>query len=148
MAELSQNKGFRRLSGTWGTLHIDGELIFECEGVEANIEIQRSDVYVNNNLDSKANGLAGTGSITIKHVYTRGVKKYLDVLKAGRDPRFLLSSALSDPDAVGGQKERVNIGNCWVNNLPVTNFTKGEVVEKTYDFGFTPNDVDIAEGVY
>lgn len=145
---INDNRGFRRISGTWGSLHIDGELIFECEGVEAFVEVQRGDVYVGNNVDSKANGLAGSGTMTIKHVYTRGVKKYLDVLKEGRDPRFLMSVALEDPDAVGGQKERINIGNCWINNLPLSNFTKGEVVEKSYEFGFTPNDVDIAEGIY
>lgn len=148
MERLSQNRGFRRISGAWGNLHIDGELIFEAENVEATIEAQRGDVFVGNNVDSKISALAGTGSFTIKHVYTRGIKKYLDVLKAGRDPRFVASIALEDPDAVGGQIERINIGNCWINSLPLANFSKSEVVEKQFEFGFTPNDVDIAEGIY
>lgn len=148
MERLSQNRGFRRISGAWGNLHIDGELIFEAESVEATIEAQRGDVFVGNNVDSKITGLAGSGTLTIKHVYTRGIQKYLDVLKAGRDPRFVASIALEDPDAVGGQIERINIGNCWINSLPLSNFSKSEVVEKQFDFGFTPNDVDVAEGIY
>lgn len=148
MERLSQNRGFRRISGAWGNLHIDGELIFEAESVEATIEAQRGDVFVGNNVDSKITGLAGSGTLTIKHVYTRGIQKYLDVLKAGRDPRFVASIALEDPDAVGGQIERINIGNCWINSLPLSNFSKSEVVEKQFEFGFTPNDVDVAEGIY
>lgn len=148
MADLSQNRGFRRIAGCWGNLHIDGELIFEVENFEAKIEAQRGDVYVGNNVDSKITGLAGSGSFTIKHVYTRGIEKYLSVLKQGRDPRFVASVALEDPDAVGGQIERINIGNCWITTLPLSNFDKSEVVEKEYEFGFTPNDVDVAEGIY
>lgn len=148
MADLSQNRGFRRIAGCWGNLHIDGELIFEVENFEAKIEAQRGDVYVGNNVDSKITGLAGSGSFTIKHVYTRGIEKYLSVLKQGRDPRFVASVALEDPDSVRGQIERINIGNCWITTLPLSNFDKSEVVEKEYEFGFTPNDVDIAEGIY
>jgi len=144
----NENRGFRRIAGAWGTLHIDGEEIFECENVEANIEPQRGDVLVMNNVDSKITGLAGSGSFTCKHVYTRGIDKLLPKLKEGHDPRFVLSIALNDPDAVGGQKERINIGNVWINNLPLANFNRSEVVEKTYEFGFTPNDVEIAEGIY
>ena len=148
MADISQNRGYRRIAGAWGNLHIDGELIFEVEQFEANIEPQRGDVLVGNNVDSKITGLAGSGSFTIKHVYTRGIKKYLDVLKEGRDPRFMASVDFADPDAVGGQKERVNIGNCWINTLPLSNFSRSEVVEKQFEFGFTPNDADFAEGIY
>lgn len=144
----NENRGYRRIAGAWGTLHIDGEEVFEVESVEANVEAQRGDVLVMNNVDSKVTGLAGSGSFVCKHVYTRGVQKLMDKFKEGHDPRFVLSIALNDPDAVGGQKERINIGNVWVSNLPLANFNRSEVVEKTYEFGFTPNDVEIAEGIY
>lgn len=145
MAEYNTNRGFTRIAGAWGTVHIDGEDIFEVEQVETNVEIQRGEIQIVNNVDSKVTGLAGSGSLVIKHVYTRRVEKYLTELQKGHDPRFVLSLALNDPDAVGGQKERVNIGNVWFNNLPVFNFTRSEVVEKTFEFGFTPGDVEYAE---
>lgn len=144
----NENRGYRRIAGAWGTLHIDGEDIFEVESVEATIEVQRGDVLVGNNVDSKITGLAGSGSFTVKHVYTRGIERALSKLKEGHDPRFVMSIAFNDPDAVGGQKERINIGNVWINNLPLSNFNRSEVVEKTYEFGFTPNDAEIAEGIY
>lgn len=148
MADLGQNRGYRRIAGAWGNLHIDGELIFEVEQFEATVEANRGDVLIGNNVDSKVTGLTGSGSFTIKHVYTRGVQKYLDVLKAGKDPRFVASVSLNDPDAVGGQIERINIGNCWINKLPLSNFSRSEVVEKQFEFGFTPNDAEFAEGIY
>lgn len=148
MTEVNQNRGFRRIAGAWGTLHIDGEAIFEVVSFEASVEAQRGDVQIGINVDSKVTGLAGSGQFVVKHVYTRGVKKYLEALQEGHDPRFLSSVCLDDPDAVGGQVERINIGNCWINNLPLSNFDAAEVVEKTYEFGFTPGDVEIAEGIY
>lgn len=145
---MTENRGFRSIAGAWGTLHLDGEAIFEVVSVEANVEVQRADVQIGINVDSKMTGLAGSGQFVVKHVYTRGVEKYLSALKAGHDPRFLASVCLDDPDAVGGQVERINIGNCWINNLPLTNFDKAEVVEKTFEFGFTPSDAEVAEGIY
>ena len=126
---MTENRGFRRIAGAWGTLHIDGEAIFEVVSFEASVEVQRGDVQIGINVDSKMTGLAGSGQFVVKHVYTRGIEKYLSAVKAGRDPRFLASVCLDDPDSVGGQLERINIGNYWINNLPLTNFHMAEVVE-------------------
>lgn len=143
-----ENRGFRRISGAWGTLHLDGVPVFEVDSFEAVIEFQRSDVQIGIDIDSKLIGAAGSGNYVCKHVYSRGIAKVLSALKEGKDLRFTASVALNDPDAIRGQRERVNIGNMWVNNLPLTNFTRAEIVEKTYEFGFTPTDSDLAEGIY
>lgn len=140
----NDNRGNRRIAGAWGTVHINGEEIFEVESVDTNIEIQRGEIQIVNNVDSKVTGMAGSGTLVIKHVYTR-FYDYLSQLQQGHDPRFVMSLAYNDPDAVGGQKERVNIGNVWFNNLPIFNFTRSEVVEKSFEFGFTPGDVEFAE---
>lgn len=142
------NRGFHRIAGAWGTLHLDGEPIFEVENFTADIESQRGEVQVGLDMDSKLTGLTGSGSFTVKQVYSRATQTLLDAYKEGKDIRFTASVALNDPDAVGGQRERVNIGNMWINNLNLINFTRAEVVEKTYDFGFTPTDSDLAEGIY
>lgn len=145
---MSENRGYRRIAGAWGSLYIDGVDVFEVESVEATIEVQRGDVLVGNDVDSKITGLAGSGSFVMKHVYTRGIEKAISKLKDGHDPRFMMSVTLADPDAVGGQREQINIGNVWINNLPLSNFNRSEVVEKTFEFGFTPGDVEVAEGIY
>ncbi|NLY09365.1 MAG: terminase [Tissierellia bacterium] len=144
----NENKGMRRIAGAWGTLHWDGEAVFEVEECSADIEVERGDVMVGIDVDSKMTGLKGSGSFKVQHVYTRGVKKLLDAYKKGHDPRSVLSLALNDPDAVGGQRERVNLGNVWFNKFQVAGFTKPEIVGREFEFGFTPTDSDIAEGIY
>ena len=117
LGNTPDNRGFRRVSGGWGTMYMDGLEIFECTEVSAEIEVQRSDVLVGNNVDSKITGLAGSGSFTLGHVYTRHINNALTQLKEGHDPRFTMSIVLDDPDAVGGQREQIDIGNVWINNL-------------------------------
>ena len=67
--------------------------------------------------------------------------------KNGHDPRATLVGLLDDPDAVDGQKERVSIDNVFFNELALMNFKKGEVVEKEFPFGFTPEDAKFIETV-
>lgn len=141
-------KGHRVLSGAHGTLHWDGELIFEVKSVNAEITFNREEVPFGLDVDSKMTAVAGSGEFTVMHVYSRGIKKLLDAIKRGEDPRSTLSVAIKDPDAVGKQIERVNLANVWINKLNLANFSRGEYVEKTFEFGFTPSDSDLAEGIY
>lgn len=148
MAELNENRGYRRIAGGWGTLHWDGEPVFEVTECNADVELQRGDVQINLDLDSKVTATKGSGSFKVQHVYTRGLKKLTDEYKKGHDPRSVLSIAMNDPDAVGGQRERVNLGNVWFDKITLAGFTKTEIVERTFEFGFTLSDSDIAEGIY
>lgn len=148
MAELNENRGYHRIAGGWGTLHWDGEPVFEVTECNADVELQRGDVQIGLDLDSKVTATKGSGSFKVKHVYTRGLKKLTDEYKKGHDPRSVLSIAMNDPDAVGGQRERVNLGNVWFDKITLAGFTKTEIVERTFEFGFTLSDSDIAEGIY
>ncbi|MDO5096501.1 MAG: phage tail tube protein [Peptostreptococcaceae bacterium] len=141
-------RGNRVLSGAHGTLHWDGELIFEVKSVNADINFNREDVAFGLDMDSKMTAVSGSGEFVVSHVYSRGIKKLLDAIKKGEDPRASLSVAIKDPDAVGKQIERVNIANVWFNKMTLANFTRGEYIEKTFEFGFTPSDSDLAEGIY
>lgn len=141
-------KGMRVLSGAHGTLHWDGELIFEVKSVNAEVTINREDVLFGMDVDSKMTSTQGAGEFTVYHVYTKGIKKLMDAIKRGEDPRATLSVAIKDPDAVGKQIERVNLGNVWFNKMTLANFTRGEYVEKSFEFGFTVSDSDLPEGIY
>ena len=141
-------RGNRVLSGAFGTLHWDGELIFEVKGVNADVDVRREEVPFGLDIDSKMTGLAGSGEFTVMHVYTRGVKKLQEALIKGEDVRSTLTCSNKDPDAVGKQIEVVHLANVWFNKYTLANFTRGEYVEKTFEFGFTPSDSDIPEGIY
>ena len=140
--------GQRVLAGAFGTMHWDGEMIFEVKELTADIEIRREEVTFGLDVDSKMTGIAGSGEFRVQHVYTRGVKKLLDALRKGEDIRCTITSSIKDPDAVGKQIEVVHLSNVWFNKFTIANFLRGEYIEKTYEFGFTPSDSDIAEGIY
>ena len=140
-------EGHRVLAGAWGTLHWDGESIAEVEKVEATIKINREDVIVGLDKDNKMTSVEGEGSFAIYHVYTRGVAKLLDAIKKGQDSRGTISAAINDPDATGGQRERVNLNNVAFNELPLVSWTKGELGKKEYSFTFTPTDTQISEAI-
>lgn len=143
----TQFSGKRVVTGTQGRAFWDGAPVLEVTGVTVDVELERSDVYVGMDKDSKLNGITGRITFSIDGVYSRS-KALLDELKKGKDPRIMLSFVLDDPDAMGGQNERVNIANCWFNSFPLTGFTKGEHVKREFELGFrTTLDSEFAEAI-
>lgn len=145
---MDETRGNRVLSGAWGRFFFDGEPLFEVVNVSADVEIQRAEIQRDGDWDSKITGTSCTINFEVEQVYSRTSKKLIDAYKKGIDPRYTASITVADPDAVGGQRETVNIGNMWINNFNLANFTKGEVINKTYEGGFTLRDSDLAEGVF
>lgn len=122
-------------TGAHGYMMWDGELVLEVTSVDVTAELDRSDVYVGMDKDTKLNGLGGTISFAVDHVYSRSAK-LLEALKAGKDPRVVLSLSVEDPDAVGGKIERVNIANVWFTKIPLIGFQKGEHNKREYECGY------------
>ena len=146
-AEDVKYRGRRRWNGSHRKVWWDGELLFAIESFECKVTADREDVLIGNSKDSKIVSLTGSGTLTIKSVINRNINAYLEEWKNGHDPRATLVGLLDDPDAVDGQKERVSIDNVFFNELALMNFKKGEVVEKEFPFGFTPEDAKFIETV-
>ncbi len=140
-------RGRRRWNGSHGRVWWDGEMLFEIAKFEAKVTADREDVLIGNSKDSKITSLTGEGSFTIKSVINRNINRYLEEWKNGHDPRATLVGLIDDPDAVEGQKERSIIDNVWFNELLLMAFEKGQVVEKEFTFGFTPEDASFVETV-
>lgn len=135
------------LTGSEGKAFWDGDPLFILKSFVANVDLERSDIYVGKDKDTKLNGLAGTITLSIEHVFTKQAV-LLEELKAGSDPRVLLSLVIADPDAVGRQKERVNIANCWFNKFPLASATTGEHVTDEYELGFcVARDSEFAQAI-
>lgn len=141
-------QGRNVLNGKNAKLYWDGELVLEVETFESKVVANREEVPMigNMDIDSKLISLTGEGNLTVKKVFSRGMKKLLDAWKKGRDPRSTLSGLLDDPDAIGGQKERVTISNVWFNELTLMQFEAGQL-KRNYPFGFTVSSVDIQEEI-
>lgn len=133
-------RGNKTLSGTWGELWINGVKCFEFSKIEIKVTVNREDVQIGLDIDSKMTGLKGEGSFTVKKVYTRA-KTILESYTKGEDVRSQIITKLSDPDAVGKQQERWAVDNLWFNEVPVVNWEKGGIIEEETPFGFTPTDL-------
>lgn len=143
----SKVPGYRQISGSWGQLWWDGELVYEVESFEAKVTAEREDVLQAASLDtdSKMTRLKGEGSFKVKKVFSRGVNKLLAAWKAGRDVRGQLIGKLDDPDAYGS--ERCVINNVWFNELTLMQFELGQKLEREFPFGFTVSDVDFPDTI-
>lgn len=136
------------LSGAYAKLYFDGLLVAEVEGVSAKVEYMRTDVMFGPDVDSKIVGQKGTGSLVLKKVYSALESKLLEVAKTGRDFRPVLDQVINDPSAIKGQREHVTIPGIWFNNFDLAGFKRGEEINREFDFGFRPSDVQFQEGVY
>lgn len=133
-------RGNKTLSGTWAEVWIDGDKIFEVSKIELKISVNREDVQLDLDVDSKMTGLKGEFTLTVKKVYSRYAAVF-EELKKGVDKRVQIISKLQDPDAVRGQIERYAVENCWFNELPMVNYEKGGILEEEVSGGFTPTDM-------
>ncbi len=140
-------RGNRRWNGNWGRVWVNNDLLFEIQSFECTVTLDREDVIIGQSKDSKVVSMTGEGTIVIKKVFNRGFHTYMENQKAGHDVRFSLVAALSDPDMINAQKERISIDNIWFNELDIMHFAKGEVVETEIPFGFTPEDLSYLETV-
>ena len=133
-------RGNKTLAGTWGEVWVDGEKVFVLQKIEQKVETNREDVQIGIDVDSKLTGMKGSGTLSIKKVYTRA-RAVLERLCAGKDLRCQIISKLKDPDAVNGQIERWSTDNVWWNTIPVINWETGTPIQEEWEFGFTPSDL-------
>lgn len=144
---MAKPQGFNVLSGANATVKWDGEPIYECRAFQPTVTLNRTDVQMGIDVDSKVVGASGAFTMQIYHVYSRIAEKVLEALKAGRDVRFTIESRIDDPDAVGGQSEAVVFNNCWINEFPLNNWERDNADSQEYTGGFTPTQAQIAEAV-
>lgn len=134
-------RGNQTLSGAHGTLWIDNLKCMEVSKIESKVIANRKEVQLGLSVDSKITGLKGEGTLEVNKVYSRSAE-ILRNWKKGKDVRSRLVVSIKDPDAKGGQEERVSLDNVWFNELALAAFTRGEGIGETFPFGFTPDDAE------
>lgn len=126
----------RVISGTWGEVWVDGELIAECTACQLKYtknkeKVGRCGEMVN---DAKTVSLDGTGSITLHKVYSQFTTA-IDSILHGRDARVTIISNLADPDAYGA--ERVAAYNVSWDDETLADWAHGKLGTMTRPFTFT-----------
>ena len=143
MANLQAN---RTLSGSFAEVWVDGARIAELSELTLTVKVQREKVQFGMDVDSKITGYEGTGTMTVKQVYTRFFE-VLQQAKNGVDKRCTITTALKDPDACDGGEERYSISNVAFDQLPFMNYKMGEVNQQKLPFRFRPSDLTCLDGI-
>ena len=137
---MSDNiRGNRTLSGTWAEVWWNGFRILEVSKITAKVTVNREDVQLGLDVDSKITGWKGEGTVSMIKAFTRFEDVRQEVAR-GHDPRGTIITKLKDPDATGGQTERYQIGNVAMSEFGFE-YEKGAVVKQEVPFSFTPTDM-------
>ena len=129
-------KATQVISGTYGRVWWDGDLVFEAKGCEASVEMQMEAVKQAGHLadGQKMLGYNGTGTLRLHKVFSRALRKLTESLKNGINPEFTLVSELADPAAKG--TERVILKGVQLTTLPLVNWELGALGEQELPFTF------------
>lgn len=125
----------RVMSGTWGQVWVDGELWAELDGFQAKVTYNKESVMLCGSMmeGSKISSMKGTGSISVKKMYTRNHAR-TDSLMDGVDVRCTIVGKLADPDAYGA--ERVALYDVSFDDETIMDFTAGNFAKGTHPFTF------------
>ena len=143
MANLQAN---RTLSGSFAEVWVDGARIAELSELTLTVKVQREKVQIGMDVDSKITGYSGSGTMTLKQVYSRFFE-VLEQAKGGIDKRCTITTALKDPDSVEGQEERYSVSNVAFTELPFINYKMGEVNQQKLPFTFRPSDLQRLDAI-
>lgn len=138
-------RGNRTLSGTWAEVWWNGVKILEVSKITAKVTVNREDVQMGLDIDTKITGWKGEGTISMIKAFTRFEDVRQEVAR-GRDPRGTIITKLKDPDATGGQTERYQIGNVALSEFGFE-YEMGSIVKQEVPFSFTPTDMILLDEV-
>lgn len=143
MANVQAN---RTLSGSFAEVWVDGAKIAELSQLTLTVKLQREEVQLGMDVDTKITGYTGEGTMVLKQVYTR-FYEVLEQAKNGVDKRCTITTALKDPDALDGMEERYSVSNVAFSELPFINYKMGQVNEQKMEFRFRPSDLVCMDAV-
>lgn len=142
---MSEIKGNRVLSGTWAEMWYNGFRIAEMTKINTKVTVNREDVQIGIDVDTKVTGQKGEGTVSLAKAFTR-FEDVREEISRGRDPRGTIIAKLKDPDAAGAQTERWQIGNVALSEFGFE-WEKGSVVKQDYPFSFTPSDMVLLDRI-
>lgn len=136
---MNEIKGNRTLAGTWAEFWWNGFKVLEVSKINVKVTVNREDVQLGLDVDTKITGVKGEGTVSMIKAYTRFEDVRQEIMR-GHDPRSTVITKLKDPDAIGGQTERYQISNITLSEFGFE-YEKGAVVKQEVPFSFTPSDM-------
>lgn len=133
---MAMEKASRIMSGTWGELWLDDELVAEVYKFQAKAALNKEEVPQCGELwtDSKVKSVSGKGSMGLYKANSRMAKKIGQAILDGKDLRFTAITKLSDPDAAG--TERVSVKNISFDDLTLADWEAAVIGKVECPFTF------------
>ncbi|WRS27206.1 phage tail tube protein [Oscillospiraceae bacterium MB08-C2-2] len=133
---MAMDKASRVMSGTYGELWYDGELVAEVYKFQAKVTLNKEDISMCGVIwtDSKVKNVSGKGSMGLYKVNSRMAQKLGDALLSGKDPRGTIISKLNDPDSYGA--ERVAIQDVSFDDLTLADWEAAVIGKVECPFTF------------
>lgn len=137
----------RVLRGDFASLWIDDQPVAEAGHIRLEISFVRTDVQIGTDIDSKITGLRGEGRLQLQQVYSRFFE-LISRARAGQDVRLTITTSLTDPDSAGGQEERYRLEGVALTQLPLVDYTTGQVNRQELRFRFAPGRLRQESGIH
>nr|DAJ50050.1 MAG TPA: tail tube protein [Caudoviricetes sp.]DAJ77118.1 MAG TPA: tail tube protein [Bacteriophage sp.]DAU27914.1 MAG TPA: tail tube protein [Caudoviricetes sp.]DAX50188.1 MAG TPA: tail tube protein [Caudoviricetes sp.] len=131
------------ISGSHGTLMIDGEVFAEVSEVEIETKIERKEIWLPGGQKAeKIVGASGEGTIKRYKLNSNWFKKFAKLAK-GNEVYFELYFQLNDPDVSGA--EAIRISGCWNKEGIKFEGKRGEEVTEELKIGYIPTNLQATE---
>lgn len=131
------------ISGSHGTLMIDGEVFAEVSEVKIETKLERKEIWMpGGQLAKKITGASGEGTIKRYKLNSNWFKKFGKLVK-GNEVYFELYFQLDDPDVSGA--EAIRIKDCWNEDGFAIEAKRGEEVTEELKIGFIPANLKYVE---
>jgi len=126
--------------GTDAELYMEGKWLTNVTSVEANVEVNQSEINVLGQwwTTYRNMGLAGSGSVTGLFVSTELIEK-IGTIQIGQEFRTELVIKNTNPDT--GKTYRVRLQNVVFSTIPLANFSAGEIAEQEFSFTFSGYEI-------
>jgi hypothetical protein len=128
----------RTINGTYGYVYHNGQWLTNITKCQLNVDIDKEEVKRAGTrwAAHKVVGLSGKGSISgykVTSDMVRLIGQIADDTKGAYTTELI--TKLADPEAYG--YERIRVKGVQFDNIPLTNFEVGKIVEEELNFTFT-----------
>lgn len=126
----------RVMSGTWGEVWFEGDLVAEITAFQAKVSFNKSSIGIAGQMeeDAKITSTKGTGSVTMHKINSRMLQVVGNQIQGGRDRRYTIISKVQDPDAYGA--ERVRYTGVSFDDITYADWSHGQPMSITCPFTF------------
>ena len=133
------------ISGTYGTVWLNGNEMFEIKSFQAKDEYQKEEVLGVGKMHKsyKITSVEGKGSLAIHKVTSQQIRNIGKQVREGKTPTFTIIAKLADPDALGS--ERIAFNNVVFDDLTLFDFEVGQL--GSVEMPFTYEDYELLDTI-